>query len=418
MISQVLQPPGDSIERLESSAKLSTFLAAAYASKMTPKLKTEHSISLVVPQNSGFERLGLLTDYLLLPDDPRNDLRRVIKNHMLEGVYYTSDFGNDTTRNVSTREGTPLIVDHAREVRESGIWNRTSTLVPRDYLTRTGVIHEVRDVLLPSTLHVSVGDLAKAAGGNTMITLIHRAGLGGLLNGTLTLEDVDELDDWKRTHRRNRTSNFASRQLNAPIGWILLCPKDSAFKGVNLTRLLNDVEILRPLVMQHIIPMTPIMTPSSLDAELPLSYADGATYTTLLAPNSLRADLVFRVTAKPGAPLPISKILVGIKGARGSDALTDFARVISFGRTTVPARGAESDPTGGPRSGVLQIDRVLEPWIPGWWDAWGRYVAGGAIGVILIIAFWTTVMYFWWRADEEPTYEPLNGDIQGEDDYE
>jgi len=35
----------------------------------------------------------------------------------------------------------------------------------------------------------------------------------------------------------------------------------------------------------------------------------------------------------------------------------------------------------------------------------------------LIVAFWASVLHFWWKRDEEPTYEPLNGDIQGEDDY-
>jgi len=417
MISQILQPPEDAIVKIQSSAKLSTFLAAAYASKMTQKLRTEHSTTLVVPHNDGFERLGLLTDYLLLPDS-QGDVRRVIKYHMLQGLYYSSDFGGDTTRNISSLEGTPIIVDHGLKVRESSMWNRTSALLPRDDLTQTGVIHEVKDVLLPSTVRVNVGDLARAAGGNTMVTLIHRAGLGGLLNGSLTLEDVDDLDGWKRTHKRNRPSGSTSLKYpNAPIGWTLICPQDSAFKGVNLTRLFNDDEALRSLVMQHIIPVTPTMTPLSLDAELPLSYRDEAAYTTLLSPNSLRADLVFRVTAQPGAPLPRGELLVGIKGARGSGGLRDFARVIGYGRTTVPARGAENDPTGGPRSGVLQVDRVLEPWIPDWWNAWGKPVASGIIGGMLIVAFWASVLHFWWKRDEEPTYEPLNGDIQGEDDY-
>jgi len=108
---------------------------------------------------------------------------------------------------------------------------------------------------------------------------------------------------------------------------------------------------------------------------------------------------------------------VGIKGARGSGGLRDFARVIGYGRTTVPARGTENDPTGGPRSGVLQVDRVIDPWIPDWWNAWGKPVASGIIGGILVVAFWASVLHFWWKRDEEPTYEPLNGDIQGEDDY-
>lgn len=327
---------------------------------------------------------------------------------MLRQVLYSADLAEDVTVNVTTHEGSTVIIHH-RDVQESGMWNRTAKLVPRDELTKTGVVHELQDVLVPASLRVSMGDLVRAAGGNTMTTLINRAGLGGLLNGTLTMEDVDELDDWKRTHKRPNQTQFQSKP--PPVGWTLLCPEDGAFKSVNLTRLLNDQEALRTLVLQHIIPMTPSMTPSSLNAELPLSYHDEARYTTLLSPSSLRADLVFRITGKPSVPEPRSEIIVGIHGARGASGEDDFARVINYGRTTVPDAALS-----GARSGVLQIDRVLQPWVPGWWDAWGWAVAGGAVGVALITGFWSTVMYFWWRKSEEATYEPLDGEVTGEDD--
>lgn len=404
---------------------------------MTKKLRTTHSTTLLVPQNDGFEKLGLLTDYLLLSDgDSRKALKKVIQHHMLDGVYYAADLGNDTTRTISTHEGSSVVIHNTMEVRESGLWNHTTALVPRNDITQTGVLHEVRDVLLPKSLQVNVEDLARAAGGETMITLIKRAGLGKLLNGTLTMEDVNELDDWKRTHspKHNRTRSRISPHAEkspAPIGWTLLCPKDSAFNSVNLTRLLNDPETLRALVLQHIIPIPPLSSsaPLMIHPELPLSFDDDATYNTLLSPNSLRADLVFRVTSKPpksSAPtLPGhdsgSELLVGIKGARGSDGLTDFARVLNYGRTTVRAfTPAGVDVPGGsePRSGVLQIDHVLQPWVPDWWNAWGWAVAFGFIGCALITTFWGTTLFFWHRRSEEATYEPLDGDGTGEDEYE
>lgn len=433
MISQILKPPGTSVEKIETSAKRSTFLAAAYASEMTKKLRSTPSTTIIVPRNNGFEKLGLLTDYLLLSDgDSRKALKKVIQHHMLRGVYYTADLGNDTTRTIPTHEGSSIVVHEALEIRESGLWNRTTTLVPQNEITQTGVVHEVQDVLLPESLKVGLEDLARAAGGDTMITLIKRAGLGKLLNGTLTMEDIDELDDWKRTHapRHNRTRSSLKAAPPVPLGWTLLCPKDSAFNNVNLTRLLNDPEALRALVLQHVIP-TPTLSStasSSLDPEFPLSFADDATYNTLLSPNSLRADIVFRVTSKSpnsNAPKlpghgPHTDLIVGIKGARGGDGLTDFARVLNFGRTTIPAyspSGVDVDGLG-PRSGVLQIDRVLQPWVPDWWNAWGWAVAFGAVGCTLITAFWGTVLFFWHRKSEEATYEPLDGDGTGEDDYE
>lgn len=418
MISQVLEPPKDVISTIETAAHLSTFLASVYASKMKDWIETTPSTSHLVPRNPGFESLGLITSYLLLNSaDARKDLRRVLKHHALSRVVYSTDLTNVTTPiEIRTQEGSSIIVESTTPkqlvVRESGLWNRSSVIYPNDQLTRTGVVHELEDVLLPSSVKISIGDLVDAAEGATMKSLIVRAGLGGVLNGTLTMEDIDELDDWKRTHPR--PGSYPKSLTPAPlVGWTLLCPKDSAFSRVNLTRLLNDPEALRSLVLQHIIPVPPSAAISSLAAEIPISYEDKASYTTLLSPSSLHADLVFRVTpSKPGKPVGRPEILVGIHGARGTDGETDFARVLNYGRTTTLDVGDEKAGVYA-RSGVLQIDTVLEPWIPDWWNAWGKPVSGGAVGVVAIVAFWGTVLYFWRRHEDEATYEPLDG---GDDD--
>jgi solute carrier family 25 carnitine/acylcarnitine transporter 20/29 len=419
MISQILDPPADVIARIQPSAKLSTFLASVYAASLTDWMRAVPSTSVLVPRNDGFESLGLITSYLLLSgQDSRKALRRVLKYHLLQELLYSTDLSNVTTpRMAKTQEGSALTIEATKpnaespvQVRESGPWNRTSILLPRDELINTGVIHEVKDVLIPSSVRITIGDLVEAADGETMRSLIVRAGLGKLLNGTLTMEDVDDLDDWKRKHQRPNPRMPVSANAAPSMGWVLLCPKDSAFSRVNLTRLLNDAEALRALVLQHIIPITPSSTPN-FAAELPLSYLDAEQYTTLLSPSSLRADLAFRVVSKPGLPNGQTEIFVGIHGARGTDGVTDVARVLNYGRTIIP----DSDVSDIARSGVLQIDAVLEPWVPDWWNAWGKAVSGGILGGLGIVAFWTTLLYFWRRHDEEPTYEPLDGAMDEDD---
>lgn len=379
----------------------------------------------------------------------------MIRHHMLHGVYYTADLdlgddsGDPTNRTVNSHEGSNVTLHGTSTVSESGVWNRSVALVPRNELTSTGVVHELKDVMLPSSLTVMIGDLALAAKGETMISLVKRAGLGKLLNGTLTPGDIDELDDWRRMHPRKEhrrlfdwpflhwpSGSSASkedeyRDDSTPVGWTLLCPKDSAFNSINLTRLLSDAPALRRLVLQHIIPMPP-PSPSPINEQLapefPLSFADSTTYSTLLSPNSLRADIVFRRTSSTPLtnsrlkPIPVpekEEILIGIRGARGGDGTTDVARVLNYGRTTAPAFLPPPSTYSGPqpRSGVIQIDRLIQPYRPDWWNAWGWAVAFGAVGSLAIVAFWAGVLRMWHRVNEEATYEPI-GDGAGEGEEE
>jgi solute carrier family 25 carnitine/acylcarnitine transporter 20/29 len=143
-----------------------------------------------------------------------------------------------------------------------------------------------------------------------------------------------------------------------------------------------------------------------------LSFQNEATYTTLLSPSSLHGDIIFRKTTKAaieGGNDPESVIILGIHGARGTSGETDFARLLDYGRTTTVD-------LAGTRSGVLQIDRVLEPWIPDWWNAWGWAVTGGLFGGVGVVAFWRVIYFFWQRSGDEATYEPLDGGNDDDDD--
>ena len=104
-------------------------------------------------------------------------------------------------------------------------------------------------------------------------------------------------------------------------------------------------------------------------------------------------DVIFRVLdGEEGT-------VVGVRGARGQNGRRDWARVLSWGRST----------TGGGTGGVVQIDRLLVPYYPPWYIEYGAPVAVGTIGVILIGAFFYAVRAVWRRDTTEATYEPIGG---------
>jgi solute carrier family 25 carnitine/acylcarnitine transporter 20/29 len=211
-----------------------------------------------------------------------------------------------------------------------------SELFPRDILTQTGVVHEVSDIFIPRSVELTVGKLIKAADATTMATMVTKAGMEWALNGTSPPVD----------------SIYAAQGFNG-VGWTLLCPTDEAFEKYNLTKLYADLEGVRDIVRQHLIP-TPTRTLDSdtvLNNNRPLLMDDSDPYSTLRSPMSAYGDVVFRQSEGNGAGY-----IVSVKGARKADGDKDWARVISWGRST----------TGGGTGGVILIDQLLVPYYPPW----------------------------------------------------
>ena len=106
-----------------------------------------------------------------------------------------------------------------------------------------------------------------------------------------------------------------------------------------------------------------------------------------------------------GAVLQTSKatrdFIVGIKGARGTSGLDDWARVIAWGRSNTGVTG--------PGGGVVQIDQVLLPYRPAWYVEYGPPVVFAIIGTAGIAGFWFGVAKLWRKDTVEPTYEPVQG---------
>lgn len=379
--------------------KLSHFLAAVHSSPRLPgRLKKEPQTTLLIPENDGFERLGMLISDHLLSPTAKADLEKVILHHFISGVEYAKSFQNGSQQSYPTLEGTDVHVDRDENntviISASGGWpGMSSTATVRNMLTKTGVIHELSDVLLPRSLNLTIGKLVKAAKGSTMATIISRAGMEWILNGTAPPED----------------SSWAEAGLEG-AGWTLLCPTDEAFKSYNLTRLYENPDLLRSIVNQHLIPVAKAhaLMLAQLDpyqTNQPLLLDDTATYTTLESKDSAYGEIVFRKSADEEKGW--SGFLVGIKDARGTGGRRDWARVMSWGRTTM----------NGGVGGVIQIDAVLFPYRPPWWSEYGAPVAVGVVGVMMICVFFMGVRAFWRRDASEATYEPVGG-FSNEDDEE
>lgn len=393
-ISRPLSPPEDVLTTALPSLDLSSFLAAIFSAKLDDKLKYAPQTTLLIPHNLAFKRLGLLVSSHLLAASSKPDLEKVILHHALDSVIYAQDIQGGSQRTFGTLEGSDVHLDRKDSengtllLTASGGWaDMHSRLHPTDSLTKTGVIHEVSDLMIPRSVELTVGKLVRAAKGSTMTSMVVKAGLDWVLNGTAPPDG----------------SRWADMGLGE-VGWTLLCPTDDAFKDVKLTDLYADEDGLREIVTQHLIPL---QTPKEGTSEKnifdntihnrPLVLDDDTTYTTLLSSSNLYGDIVFRGESD-------GNTLVGIKGARGDNGKRDWAHVIAWGRST----------TGGGTGGVIQIDRLLTPYSPSWWNAYGAPLGVGAVGVCLIGLFFYAVRLVWLRDTTEATYEPVGG--FGQDD--
>ena len=163
--------------------------------------------------------------------------------------------------------------------------------------------------------------------------------------------------------------------------------------------------MMKDIIRQHLIP-TP--RPSDLraldvvDNNKPLPFEDSPTFSTLLASTSSYGEVVFRNVEDNGK----SYFVVGIKGARGQNGRADWARVMSWGRST----------TGGGTGGVIQIDHLLFPYQAPWWIAYGAPTVVGVGGILLICALFYWISIVWRRDHTEATYEPVGGFGRDDDD--
>ncbi|OJA16128.1 hypothetical protein AZE42_00067 [Rhizopogon vesiculosus] len=389
-VSRPLEPPVDPLQTALPLLDLSSFLAAIFSTSIADVIKKTPRATFLLPHNDAFKRLGMLVSDHLLAASSKTDLENVIMHHIIDGVEYSKSLVNGSQRTFATLEGSDLQLEHPGNgsviVSASGGWpGLRSALYPRDMLTETGVIHELSDIMIPRSVELTVGKLMKAAKATNMINMVTKAGFDWVLNGTTPPEG----------------SEWTAQGLTRP-SWTLLCPTDDAFKKYNLTELFDNVDVLRAIISQHLIPTPSSSTgdirsfdaPDVLNNNRPLPLERPGQYSTLLSPSSAYGDIVFRELDDK-----TSQYMVGIKNARGTDKQADWARVLTWGRAT----------TGGGTGGVITIDRMLFPYHPPWWIEYLAPSVVGTLGVGLIGLFFYGVRRVWNRDTTEATYEPIGG---------
>ncbi|KAI9513047.1 FAS1 domain-containing protein [Russula earlei] len=379
-ISRPLFPPVDSLQVALPMLNFSSFLAAIFSADLADIIKTNPRTTLLVPHNDAFKRLGQLVSAHLLASSSKADLKSVILHHVIDGVVYTGDLRNSTARTYPTLEGSDLHVEHTKghsiSLTPSGGWpGLRSELTPMNLLSSTGVVHELSDIFIPRSVHLTVGKLAKAAKGTTMTNLIIKAGMEWVLNGTTPPAD----------------SPWGQSGISG-TGWTLLCPSDDAFKKVNLTRLHSDKTAMQLIVGQHLLDTRKSAEFSEIPNNQPVRFDDLGTYETLISPESTHGDIIFRGTET-------GEIVVGIKNAPGTGGKMDWAKVTAWGRAT----------TGGGTGGVVQIDRLLVPYEPPLFVKYGFPAVVAVFGVLAICLFFMGVRKIWRLDRTEATYEPIGG---------
>lgn len=384
-ISRPLDPPVDPLQTALPSLDLSSFLAAIFSTSLADMIKKMPRTTFLIPHNSAFKRLGLLVSDHLLAASSKQDLEHVILHHIIDDVEYSKSLVNGSQRTFATLEGSDLQLERTEDdsivISASGGWaGMKSALYPKNTLTDTGVIHEVSDLMIPRSVELNIGKLMKAGKATTMTNMMAKAGFDWILHGTLPPEG----SEWADRAPGVRT-------------WTLLCPTDDAFKKYNLTQLLEDLDGLRAIVSQHLIPTSAssgsVSMMDGVNNSRPLPLDQLGSHSTLLS--SAYGDIVF----KEMEDKTTAEYMVGIKNARGTDGKADWARVLSWGRTT----------TGSGTGGVIQIDRLLMPYHPSWWIEYGPPSVVGAIGILLICLFFYGVRIVWNRDQTEATYEPIGG---------
>ncbi|WVQ75361.1 hypothetical protein IAR50_004980 [Cryptococcus sp. DSM 104548] len=471
LISGLLSTPDNVLQTAVSDLQLSTFVAALYAADLAKTTKKYPATTYLIPHNDAFSHLGLTMKWLLLPDG-KDDLRKVIKYHAVDGLVYVQDI-NVGRQVYKTVEGGNIVIERGKgkhgtlTVGSPNKWSGhdSSASLPSngelfpanisnsDALTDTGVIHTIDQVVMPADVDITISKLVKGSKESTMADLMSRAGLGWILEGREpTAEEVGrvELEGWVRTTSANEGGDDGSNggdetgELAYPA-YTVLVPTDKAFGKLNLTYYTDNPPALLNLLKLHIIPsFQPLLSSSSSPLPSPpdnipqegqpLSLADDTVYGTLLSSRSKFGDLAFR-NAGDGS------WIVGIQNARNG-AGGDSARVGATGRASVRWKnthaesqkhkdkdnGDRNDETGDDEiqewkklwrggmtlgGGVLIIDSVLIPYEISWFSRWGFLtVTLSGIGLLLLVTAGSIGYWFWTR--EKEGYEPILVEDEGE----
>ncbi|KDN41489.1 hypothetical protein RSAG8_07439, partial [Rhizoctonia solani AG-8 WAC10335] len=369
--------PPDAMKAALGSLEHTTFTSLLYSSGLNI---SRPATTLLVPINEAFAARGLAIKWLMMDDvDAQTGLKRVLMHHLLEGVVVGKDLwfegasanmatpdegGNGKKKSWGTVEGSDVRVSKKGDsllIEASGPDESPLPLTVLDTLTLTGALHEVSGVLWPRSVRVGI----------LPVPLAEKDGGVGAKDST-------------------------------SVGWAdwILSRLIQPERGIE--NLLNGEYAQsppRPRPRSNIV-TSGATVPFEPDAETPLPLqSPTARFGTLQTSHSTYGDIVFAHTGDHGWA-------VTVKGAEEWSGVKAWGKTIGVTPGAASVLAGDSPLTGG----VIQIDRVLEPYSPSWWHEWVPALGVGAAGVATIgLLFWG-VVWVWKRDVQEATYEPADGD--------
>lgn len=394
-VSAIVTPPLDMLQTAVGDLQLSTYIAAVYAAGLEKTFNRNVATSFFIPSNKAFKALGLVTQYLLLPE-AREEIRKLLRYHAVEKLIYAQDieYGNtvfktieggdfvltkneNATRVISKKKGTELAIrsptkwsghDSGTSL-PSNAELASSNVTRKDHLTETGVIHVLDGIVLPSDLSITIAQLIRGSKQRTMVELMIKAGFSWILEGRPpTKEEAIHagLKGGKGKKGGDDHDDDDDVENIALPAYTVLVPTDRAFARLNLTYYLNDKEALAELVKLHVIPSSSTDFDSQFGTLLgsttprpgsPLALNDNILYPTMNKGDYGR--LAFRSIAshsKSGDDddsEPSEGYIVGVHNARGVNS--KGAEIGLVGRATVRwRRNWDDDPEDPETPGAPQ----------------------------------------------------------------
>jgi solute carrier family 25 carnitine/acylcarnitine transporter 20/29 len=221
LLSSTMTPPQPIIKVLNNDKQLASMSTYIIINNIIQQVRSAKGITMIAPSSEAFLQLGLVNAYFLL-HEAKADLNSVLLHHIINETIYSEDITKDE-KTYYTMGGDPIKVYKKDNDIFFSNANGTSIVGRKDVLTSTGVLHVLDKVILPPTLHITLGKLLKGINAQTFLDVVKAANLTDLVQ--------DPLEPYT-----------------------ILAPTEGAFKRINVTKLLADPELASRWARLHIIP--------------------------------------------------------------------------------------------------------------------------------------------------------------------
>lgn len=141
------RPRSNIAETLQNAGTFTVLWNAAAATGLIEELKEpDQRVTVLAPSDEAFGRLPQGTVEFLMRPENRNELARLLKNHMLPGQVLAGAFAGQSMT-LPSLLGQDLKIDGSGEVKTVNGARITNT----DVVASNGVIHIIDQVLVPKT---------------------------------------------------------------------------------------------------------------------------------------------------------------------------------------------------------------------------------------------------------------------------